>query len=252
MASPDGKPVVDVCTNNDDSSSVSDDLQIVDGSQFADALPNHQGFHLRDRSTIEHPDCYGFPSVVDVIVEPSNYQEASGIHEWQLGMQEKLDALDRTGTWDLVPLQSHAVPITCKWVFKIKTKSNGSVERYKVCLVVKGFQQTLGVDYDETFASVAQMTTVRTLIVVAASCSWTISQMDVKNAFLHGDLHEEVYMHPPLGGDIPFGHVCRLRKALYASKQAPRAWFHRFVVVIRATGFTPSDHDPALFLYSSS
>jgi hypothetical protein len=167
-------------------------------------------------------------------------------------MQEELDALDRTGTWDLVPLQSHAVPITCKWVFKIKTKSNGLVELYKACLVVKGFQQTQGVDYDETFASVAQMTTISTLIVVAASCSWTISQMDVKNAFLHGDLHEEVYMHPPPGGDIPSRHVGRLRKALYALKQAPRAWFQRFVAVIRATSFIPSDHDPTLFLYSSS
>jgi hypothetical protein len=96
------------------------------------------------------------------------------------------------------------------------------------------------------------MMAIRTLIVVVASSSWTIFQMDVKNVFLHGDLHEEVYMHPPPGVDIPFGHVCRLRKALYGLKQAPRAWFQRFFVVIRAAGFTPSDHDPALFLYSSS
>ena len=82
-------------------------------------------------------------------------------------------------------------------MFKVKTKSDGFVERYKARLVARGFQLTQGLDYDETFAPIAHMTVVRTLIAVAASSSWIISQMDVKNAFLHGDLHEEVYMHPP-------------------------------------------------------
>ena len=166
-------------------------------------------------------------------------------------MTEELAALHRTGTWDIVPLPSGAVPITCKWVFKVKTKSDGSIERYKARLVARGFQQTQGIDYDETFAPVAHMTTVRTLIAVAASSSWTISQMDVKNDFLHGDLHEEVYMHPPPGVDAPSGHVCRLRRALYGLKQAPRAWFERFVSVIKAAGFSSSDHDPALFIHIS-
>jgi hypothetical protein len=95
------------------------------------------------------------------------------------------------------------------------------------------------------------MTTVRTLLAVAASSSWAISQMDVKNAFLHGDLNEEVYMQPPPGVDAPPGFVCRLRRALYGLKQAPRAWFERFVSVIKTAGFTPSDHDPALFIHIS-
>jgi len=96
------------------------------------------------------------------------------------------------------------------------------------------------------------MTTVRTMIAVATSRSWTISQMDVKNAFLHGDLHEEVYMHPPLGVDAPPGYVCHLRRALYGLKQAPHAWFERFVSVITTAGFSPSPHDPALFTHISS
>ena len=166
-------------------------------------------------------------------------------------MTEELAALDRIGTWDLVPLQSHVVSITSKWVFKIKTKSDGSIEKYKARLVARGFQQTRGRDYDETFAPVAHMTTVRTLIAVAATSSWTISQMDVKNAFHHGDLHEEVYMQPPPGVDAPPGYVCRLRRALYGLKQAPRAWFERFISVIQAAGFAPSDHDPALFIHLS-
>src|SRR6185503_5541481 len=120
-----------------------------------------------------------------------------------------------------------------------KTKADGSIERYKARLVARGFQQSYGRDYEETFAPVAHMTTVRTMIAVAASRSWTISQMDVKNTFLHGDLHEEVYMHPPPGVDVPSGHVCRLRRALYGLKQAPRAWYERFVSVILEVGFSP-------------
>jgi len=112
------------------------------------------------------------------------------------------------------------VPVTSKWVSKIKTKSDGSIERYKAHLVARGFQQTLGLDYDETFAPVAHMTIDRTLIAVVAFSSWTISQMDVKNAFLHGDLNEEVYMQPPSGVNAPPGYVCRLRRALYGLQQA--------------------------------
>jgi hypothetical protein len=167
-------------------------------------------------------------------------------------MSEELAALDRQGTWDLVPLPSHVVPITSKWVYKIKTKSDGSIERYKARLVARGFQQTQGRDYDETFAPVAHMTTVHTLIAVAAASSWTIFQMDVKNAFLHGDLNEEVYMQPPPGVNALPGYVCRLRRALYGLKQAPRAWFERFVSVINAAGFKPSDHDLALFIHLSA
>jgi hypothetical protein len=94
------------------------------------------------------------------------------------------------------------------------------------------------------------MTTVHTLIAVAAS-SWSISQMDVKNAFLHVDLTEKVYMHPPPGVVAPPGYVCCLRRALYGLKQAPHAWHERFVSVIQAASFSPSDHDPALFFHLS-
>ena len=240
--SPD-EPAIDTSNANiNETHIVSDDI---------DELQAGPRYNLRDRSTIHPEDKYGFPNMNAVVSKPVTYQEAASIPEWQLAMSEELAALDRTGTWDLVPLPPHAIPITCKWVFKIKTKSDGSIERYKARLVARGFQQTQGLDYDETFAPVAHMTTVRTLIAVAASCSWPISQMDVKNAFLHGDLHEEVYMQPSPGVHAPSGYVCRLRRALYGLKQAPRAWFERFVSVIRAAGFSPSEHDPALFIHRS-
>ncbi|WVZ85695.1 hypothetical protein U9M48_032590 [Paspalum notatum var. saurae] len=223
---------------------VADDPTNIGDSHVPDEVQVGQRYNLRDRTV------FGYPRVNDVPAEPFTYQEAASILEWQLAMFEELAALDRTGTWDLVPLSSQIVPITSKWVFKIKTKSDGSIERYKAHLVARGFRQTQGRDYDDTFAPVAHMTTVRTLIAVVAASSWTISQMDVKHAFLHGDLHQEVYMHPPPSVDVPPGYVCRLRRALYGLKQAPRAWFERFASVIHVAGFSPSDHDPAFFVIS--
>nr|GEZ09010.1 Gag-Pol polyprotein [Tanacetum cinerariifolium] len=113
--------------------------------------------------------------------------------------------------------------IGSRLVYKIKTKSNGSIERYEACLVAKGYAQEYGMDYKETFAPVAKMTTVRTLIAVASSCKWKIFQLDVKNAFLNGDLNEEAFMKQPTGVSHKPGLVCKLRKAFYGLKQAPRA-----------------------------
>jgi hypothetical protein len=106
-------------------------------------------------------------------------------------------ALEWTGMWDLVPCPPHVHPITCKWVYKVKTRSDGSLERYKARLVAHGFQQEQGRDYDETFAHVTHMITIHTLLVVASVQEWSISQLDVKNVFLNGELHEDVYMRPP-------------------------------------------------------
>ena len=109
--------------------------------------------------------------------------------EWQIAMAEEIAALERTGTWDIVSPPG-VRPITCKWVYKIKTRSDGSLERYKARLVARGFQQEQGCDYDETFAPVAHMTTVRTLLSVAYVRHWSVSQLDVQNAFLNGELRE--------------------------------------------------------------
>ena len=184
--------------------------------------------------------------------EPESYREAVTDPLWQNAMAEELTALYQTHTWDLVPLPPEKRAIGCRWVYKIKTKSDGSVERYKARLVAKGYSQQYGMDYEETFAPVAKMTTVRTLIAVASIRQWNICQMDVKNAFLNGDLHEEVYMTPPPGIAHQSGEVCRLRKALYGLKQAPRAWFEKFSTVITSLGFIPSNHDSALFVKCTS
>jgi hypothetical protein len=108
-------------------------------------------------------------------------------------------------------------------VYKVKTHSDGSLERYKARLVARSFQQEQGRDYDETFAHVAHMTTIRTLLVVASVREWSITQLDVKNVFLNGELHEDVYMCPPPRYSVPEGMVCHLRRSLYSLKQAPQA-----------------------------
>jgi hypothetical protein len=105
-------------------------------------------------------------------------------------MSDELDALSQTHTWDLVDLPSTKSAVGYKWVYKIKTRADGSAERYKACLVAKGFAQEYGIDYEETFVPVARLTSVRSLLTVAAVRHWQLFQMDVKNAFLNGDLEE--------------------------------------------------------------
>uniref|UniRef100_A0A2N9HHM2 Integrase catalytic domain-containing protein n=1 Tax=Fagus sylvatica TaxID=28930 RepID=A0A2N9HHM2_FAGSY len=201
--------------------------------------------HLRDFH------CF---SAFATLHEPHTFREASSDPLWQQAMKEELDALLKTGTWDLVDLPAGKSAIGCKWVYKIKTRSDGTVDRYKARLVAKGFTQEYGIDYEETFAPVARLSSVRTLIAVSASRHWPLFQMDVKNVFLNGELTEEVYMQLPPGFSQPPGFspkVCRLRRALYGLKQAPRAWFAKFSSTISQHGFSASSYDSALFFRRS-
>ncbi|KAL0541828.1 hypothetical protein IC582_021892 [Cucumis melo] len=166
---------------------------------------------------------------------------------WQKAMNDELQALEKTHTWDYVDLPPGKRPIGCKWIYKIKTHSDGTIEHYKARLVAKGYSQEYGIDYEEIFAPVARMTSVRSLLAVAVAKQWPLLQMDVKNAFLNGTLSEEVYMKPPPGTSSPPHKVCLLRRALYGLKQAPRAWFATFSSTITQLGFTSSPHDTALF-----
>ena len=108
--------------------------------------------------------------------------------------------------------------VGCKWIYNIKTRSNGFIERYKARLVAKGFTQEYGIDYEETFTPVARISSVRALLAIAAASKWDFFQMDVKNAFLSGNLSEEVYMQPPPGLSVESNKVCHLRRALYGLK----------------------------------
>ncbi|BBH08859.1 hypothetical protein Prudu_021187 [Prunus dulcis] len=139
--------------------------------------------------------------------------------------------------------------IECRWVFTIKHNANGSIEQYKARLVAKGYTQTYGIDYEETSAPVAKLNTVRVLLSLAANLDWPLHQFDVKNAFLHGELTEEVYMDIPPGyNTTQTGAICRLQKALYGLKQSSRAWFGRFTMAMKNNGFKQCNSDHTLFL----
>jgi hypothetical protein len=206
----------------------------------------------RGQRICQPPNCYS-PSTftATALSETTSYHDAILHPNRQHAMGEEIAALERTGTWDLVPRPPRVHPITCKWVYKVKTRYDGSLERYKTRLVARGFQQEHGRDYDETFTPVAHMTIIRTLLTVDFVWGWSISQLDVKNVFLNGELREDVYMRPPPGYSVPEGMVCHLRRSLYGLKQAPRAWFQRFASVVIVAGFFVSAHDPVLFVHVS-
>ncbi|KAJ0534271.1 putative RNA-directed DNA polymerase [Helianthus annuus] len=180
-------------------------------------------FHVKLPPSIDH-------------TQPASDQSSSTAMQdenWKLAMKKEIQALEQNKTWTLEELPEGKRAIDSKWVYKLKYKPNGEIERYKAHLVAKGYTQLEGIDFHETFAPVAKLVTVRTLLAVAVKKSWFIHQLDVNNAFLHGDLQEEVYMKIPQGfykkGET---RVCRLRKSLYGLRQASRNCLWRFLFTL--------------------
>ena len=196
------------------------------------------------------PTFRAFTSSITEIQVPQNIQEAFKYPKWKAAVDEEVRALEKNGTWEITDLPRGKKPVGCKWIFTVKYKADGNVDRYKARLVAKGFTQSYGIDYQETFAPVAKLNTVRVLLSLAANLDWSLHQLDVKNAFLNGDLEEEVYMDIPAGLETTsnFNKVCRLRKSLYGLKQSPRAWFERFTKVVKRYGFVQCQSDHTLFV----
>ena len=140
-------------------------------------------------------------------------------------------------------------PISCKWVYRIKHRSDGSVERYKASLVTKGYVQTEGVDYFETFSPVIKMATIKVILALASVMHWHIHQLDVNNAFLHGELHEDVYMmvSPSVSTTRP-NQCCKLLKSLYDLKQASRKWYEKLSLLLLSCGYQQAQADHSLFI----
>ncbi|KAL2903744.1 Retrovirus-related Pol polyprotein from transposon TNT 1-94, partial [Bienertia sinuspersici] len=180
--------------------------------------------------------------------EPRSFREAMQDDGWRQAMQQEIKALEDNHTWELTDLPPDKKALGSRWVYKVKYNADGSVERLKARLVIFGNHQVEGIDYNETFAPVAKMVTVRAFLAVAAAKGWELHQMDVHNAFLHGDLTEEVYMKPPPGFSSR-GKVCRLLKSLYGLKQAPRCWFAKLSASLTQYGFRQSYSDYSLFTY---
>ena len=167
-----------------------------------------------DKFFAQHPF---FLAVVTTGCEPSTYAEAIKDERWREAMRKEIHSLENNGTWTGENLPPGKKAIGSKWVYKIKYNFDGSIERCKARLVILGNKQVKGIDYNETFAPTAKMVTVQTFLVVAAAKGWELHQMDVHNAFLHGELDEEVYMQMSPGFASPTpGKVYRLRKSLYS------------------------------------
>eukprot|EP00253_Pinus_taeda_P027768 PITA_27768 len=142
---------------------------------------------------------YALMSKILNIVEPSNYEGASKSDEWRAAMHEEMESIYRNHTWDLVELPEGKTPIGCKWLYKPKINADGSVEKFKARLIAKGYSQQEGIDFDDTFAPVAKLNTIRMLICLATKHKWKLYQLDVKSAFLNGELKEEIYLVQPPG-----------------------------------------------------
>ncbi|GJV54143.1 ribonuclease H-like domain-containing protein [Tanacetum coccineum] len=182
---------------------------------------------------------------------PKSYRDAFNDLNWQNAMNDEYHALINNNTWTLVPRPTDANIVRCMWLFRHKYLANGTLSRYKARIVANGSTQLEGVDVDETFSPVVKPGTIRTVLSLATSRHWPVHQLDVKNAFLHGDLSETVYMHQPPGfrDSTHPDYVCLLQRSLYGLKQAPRAWFQRFASYITRVGFHHSRCDSSLFIY---
>lgn len=184
--------------------------------------------------------------------EPSNLQEAMSspdVSQWMETMQEEIEALHKNKTWELVPLPQGRKAIGNKWVYKIKRNGDDQVEWYRARLVVKGYAQKEGIDFNEIFSPVVRLTTVRILLAMCATFDLHLEQLDVKTAFLHGNLEGEIYMLQPEGFEEKENEnlICRLNKSLYGLKQAPRCWYKRFDSFIISLGYSRLHADPCAY-----
>ena len=185
--------------------------------------------------------------------EPLSCTEAAGEEVWMRAMREEMLAIDRNDTWELEIPTPNCRPIGLKWIFKLKKNPQGVIIKYKARLVVKGYSQRKGLDYDEIYAPMVRFETIRLLIALAALKDWQIHHLDVKSAFLNGEIKEEIYVKQPKGFLVKGkeGWVLRLKKALYDLKQAPRAWYFKLHSCLHSLGFIKSDYEQSLYLKRS-
>ncbi|KAK1613079.1 hypothetical protein QYE76_036752 [Lolium multiflorum] len=168
---------------------------------------------------------------------------------WKEAVHSEMDSILANGTWEVTDRPYGCKPVGCKWVFKKKLRPDGTIEKYKARLVAKGYTQKEGEDFFDTYSPVARLTTIRVLLSLAASHGLLVHQMDVKTAFLNGELEEEIYMEQPDGFvvDGQEGKVCKLLKSLYGLKQAPKQWHEKFERTLTAEGFVVNEADKCVY-----
>lgn len=184
--------------------------------------------------------------------DPIKFKDAVKEEKWTKAMDTEIQAIKRNDTWELTDLPKGQKTICVKWVYRTKLNEKGEIDKHKAWLVAKGYKQQYGVDYKEVFDPVARHDTIRLVVSLAAQNSWPIFQMNVKSAFLNGDLLEQVYVDQP-SGYVQQGSeekVYKLKKALYGLKQAPKAWYSCIDVYFSKAGFQKCPHEHTLFVKS--
>ncbi|KAM0011992.1 putative RNA-directed DNA polymerase [Helianthus debilis subsp. tardiflorus] len=181
--------------------------------------------------------------------EPTSFEEAVTDQEWREAMKAELASIEKNDTWFLTKLPPNQKAIGLKWVFKRKKDAAGNVTKHKARLVAKGYVQQKGIDFDDAFAPVARLETIRLLLALAAERKWLVHHLDVKSAFLNGELKEEVYVSQPIGFTVKGKEnlAYRLKKALYGLRQAPRAWNSKLDKTLKSLGFTRCIHEQAVY-----
>nr|KAJ0203892.1 hypothetical protein LSAT_V11C500272260 [Lactuca sativa] len=216
-------------------------------------LPSHQN-HKRNNK-YHNPNFVNTTTLHPIpnTLEPTTHTQAQKDPQWRQAMEAEFNALIHNQTWELVPPKSHH-PIGCDWVFRIKRKPDGSIDKYKGRLVAKGFHQQYRKDYFDTFSPVTKHVTIRTILSIAFSNDSPLRQLDINNALLQGTLYEEVFMTQRPGYTHPQfpNHICKLKKSIYGLKQASGAWYTEVASFLFQFGFRKSLADVSLFIYSSN
>ena len=233
---------------SDNTEVCTDDMEIP-VEELSEAVPR------RSERQRQPPDFYGIRVNLssEQSSEPTTIEEATACSEksqWMQAMETEIKSLKQNDVWELVQLPKGRKTVGSKWVYKVKTGVDGSVERYKARLVAQGFTQKYGTDYDETFCPVVRMESLRVLIALSVQFGLQLHQIDVTTAFLNGELEEEVYMQQPKGF-IREGEehlVCKLNKSNYGLKQSPRCWNTALDKQLKEMGFVQSTSDPSIYI----
>lgn len=250
-------PFTSACQNSADSSSSTDPHSCLPSSSIqvppVNPSPMQPRSNLHPMQTRSKSGIFK-PKVLTTelaAVEPVTIEQAFTSKEWTLVAQQEYEALMKNHTWDLVPLPADRKAVGCKWLFKLKKNPDGTIAWYKGRLVVKGYLQEAGIDFQDTFSLVVKPMTIRVVLSLAIKLEWQLRQVDINNAFLNGELSEEIYMTQPLGFEQHSNNgllVCRLKKALYGLKQTPRAWFSKLREFLLSSQFVCAKSDASLFV----
>jgi len=211
-----------------------------------DPCYNVSSYKLRPR-TAEHTSV----ARTDSASEPKTYAEAMARPDaamWEAACEEERKSFEAMEVFKVVPRPDHKKVVGSKWVYCEKRGPNGSIQKYKARVVTQGFTQVEGIDFDETFAPVAKLSSLRAILALATKLDLEVHQMDVKSTYLNGELEEEIYMEPPPGFGIPEGMVLKLNKAVYGTKQGGRVWYKNVKAELESMGYTRTEADHAVFV----